>query len=217
MTHHSEPTWVVVVPVKRAEIAKSRLTGVSAQQRAELARAFPADCAESALAAPYVHGVVVVTDDDIARRQFEALGADVIADTPDAGLNPALQHAGAYARRQYADCPVAALSGDLPALRPLELATALLAATDHPRAFLADHSGDGTTLLTALPDIDLDPHFGRGSCARHLDSGAVELDPHGLTSLRRDVDTRADLRDALEIGVGRHTREVLERLPLRVD
>ena len=87
----STNAWVVVVPVKRAGIAKSRLTGVTTEQRVELARAFPADCVAAALACAEVGAVVAVTDDEVAAEQLRGLGAQVIPDEPDAGLNPAVR------------------------------------------------------------------------------------------------------------------------------
>lgn len=213
----ARPGWVVVVPVKHGDVAKSRLAGVTAEQRADLARAFPADCAEAALAADAVGHVVVVTDDPLAADTVRGLGAEVIPDEPDAGLNPALQHALAHARRRYAVHPLAVLSGDLPALRPAELSMALERAGGLQRAFLADRAGDGTTLLAAAPGVDLGPRFGVRSRLEHLSSGASEIEPAGLDTVRRDVDTWADLQDAMRLGVGRHTSVVLNRHGLTLD
>ena len=101
---------------------------------------------------------------------------------------------------------MAALVGDLPALRPAELDAALTAAAAHPAAFVADHLGTGTTLLTAGPATTLAPHFGPGSAAAHA-RGAVALSAG--PGLRTDVDTAADLARAAELGVGMRTaREV---------
>jgi 2-phospho-L-lactate/phosphoenolpyruvate guanylyltransferase len=210
-TRPPEPSWVVLVPVKRSAVAKSRLTGITAGERAELARAFPADCAEAALRAAAVRQVVAITDDEEAARTLRALGAEVIPDEPDAGLNPALEHAAGHARGRYGAVPLAVLSGDLPALRPGELGTALERAGRCRRAFLPDRSGRGTTLLAAVADAPLEPRFGVDSCRAHAAGGAERIGGEGLDSVRRDVDTVADLREAVELGVGRHTREVLER------
>ena len=217
MTGSTQRAWVAVVPVKRAGIAKSRLTGITVQQRVALARAFPADCVAAALACPVVRAVVVVTDDAVAAERLRGLGAQVIPDEPDAGLNPALRHAQAFVRDTYDDVAVAVLSGDLPALRPDELATALTRAGGHRRAFLADQAGDGTTLLSAAVGRDLDPRFGAGSARRHQASGAQPLSPDGLDSVRRDVDTPADLRAAVRLGVGPHTGDVLRRYDLSLE
>jgi 2-phospho-L-lactate/phosphoenolpyruvate guanylyltransferase len=217
MTRPSPAAWVVVIPVKRADIAKSRLGGVTAQQRTDLARAFPADCAAAALACRRVRAVVAITDDRVATAQLQDLGARVIPDEPDAGLNPALRHAHTFVREEYGDPAVAVLSGDLPALRPAELSTALHRAEGLARAFLADFANEGTTLLTAAPAAGLHPRFGVGSSRRHLATGARRLRTEGLDSVRRDVDTAADLDHAVRLGVGRHTELVLRRHELRAD
>jgi 2-phospho-L-lactate/phosphoenolpyruvate guanylyltransferase len=100
-----------------------------------------------------------------------------------------------------------ALLGDLPALRADELALVLTAAGRHERAFVADRDATGTTLLTAAPGVGLEPAFGPASAARHRASGAIPL--NAPASVRTDVDTAADLRTALDLGVGPATRDAL--------
>jgi 2-phospho-L-lactate/phosphoenolpyruvate guanylyltransferase len=51
------------------------------------------------------------------------------------------------------------------------------------------------------PGGDLDPHFGPGSAVAHAASGARPLDGD-WPSLRRDVDTPADLTAAARLGLG---------------
>jgi 2-phospho-L-lactate guanylyltransferase len=70
---------------------------------------------------------------------------------------------------------------------------------------VADAPGTGTVLLTAPPGVPLDPRFGVGSAAAHRASGAVPL-TGPWPSLRRDVDTAADLADAARLGLGPATR-----------
>ena len=112
-----------------------------------------------------------------------------------------------WLRRALADGPVAALSSDLPALRPEELTAALREAATVPRAFVADAAGSGTTLL-AVRDGELDPRFGPGSASAHAAGGAVPLDGD-WPGLRQDVDTPADLHAAGWIGVGSRTAAFL--------
>jgi 2-phospho-L-lactate guanylyltransferase len=104
------------------------------------------------------------------------------------------------------------LSADLPALRPDELGVALDHAEDHPAAFVPDAAGTGTTLLTARPGMPFQPAFGVGSRARHREAGGHELDLATIPSLRRDVDTEADLWEALRLGVGAGTSAVVAAL-----
>ena len=90
--------------------------------------------------------------------------------------------------------------GDLPALRAADLLAALRQAPVAGRSFVRDADGSGTTLLAAGPRSRLGPLFGPDSARRHLASGARELD--AAASLRCDVDSAADLRRCLELGVG---------------
>jgi 2-phospho-L-lactate guanylyltransferase len=205
-------SWSVVVPAKRLSVAKTRLRpltavlgdGTAAGHDA-LVLALLADTVAAALACPVVAEVVVVTDDEAAGAVVRGLGARTVADEPDAGLNPALEHAASGIAG-----PVAALSSDLPALRPAELADALGQAAGRPRAFVADAHGTGTTLLTAVGG-PLRPAFGPGSAAAHRAGGATDLvgDWPGLV---RDVDTDGDLRAALALGAGPRTTALLARL-----
>ncbi len=204
--------WGVAVPVKHSDIGKSRLQEFAGPFRGELARAMAADCVAAVVSCDLVDHVVVVTDDDGAAEQFLAVGARVVADVPGKGLNPALEFGVEVLRSGLPGLWVAVLSADLPALRPAELATALAAASRVPRAFLADAAGIGTTLLTAAPGVALEPSFGRLSRAAHRASGATEIDPSGLSTLRRDVDTASDLRDAAGFGVGPRTAAVLDKI-----
>ncbi|NEK57487.1 2-phospho-L-lactate guanylyltransferase [Geodermatophilus sabuli] len=197
---------MVVVPAKRLPLAKSRLSplpGGLGGAHDRLVLALLADTVGAALASPAVAGVLVVTDDEDAAAVVTALGARTVPDEPDAGLNAALAHGA----RVSGSPAVAALSSDLPALRPEELTAALSAAGAAPRCFVADAQGTGTTLLTASGS-ELAPAFGTGSAARHRAGGALEL-TGPWPGLARDVDTPADLQAAAALGVGPRTAALL--------
>jgi 2-phospho-L-lactate/phosphoenolpyruvate guanylyltransferase len=125
-------------------------------------------------------------------------------------LNAALRHGAAVAARRWPGNGLAALTADLPAVSPAELAAALRAAGAAPglAAFVPDAAGVGTTLYAVPPGGEFRPLFGGASRARHAAAGALELDPGAFTGLRRDVDTPDDLREALSLGVGPFTRAV---------
>ena len=201
-------SWSVVVPAKRLAVAKTRLRPVTHGEgaHAELVLALLADTVSAALASPVVGAVIVVTDDAAAAAVVRDLGARIVPDEPDRGLNPALEHGA----RSAGDQAVAALSSDLPAMRPEQLTAALDAARPATRCFVADALGTGTTLLTAVGTA-LRPQFGRESAAAHRAGGAVELDGP-WPGLRRDVDTAADLRAALALGAGPRTTALMNHL-----
>lgn len=204
--------WGVVVPVKRLSVAKSRLAGYGDPMRRRLALAFASDVVAAALGCEVVERVLVVTDDEQAAAALAGLGADVAPDDPDDGLNPALSHGADLLRAAHPGVGVVTLSADLPALRPEDLFTVLSAVPSGQRAFIADEAGRGTTLLAASAPAPLLPSYGPGSCARHLDSGALRLP--GTPRLRRDVDTPEDLQEALALGVGARTAAAVVALPL---
>ncbi|MEU5540060.1 2-phospho-L-lactate guanylyltransferase [Streptomyces sp. NPDC020362] len=206
--------WSLVIPLKPLARAKSRLADTAADGvRPGLALAFAQDTVAAALACRVVADVAVVTDDELAGRELAALGARIVPDAPGSGLNAALAHGAASVREMRPRAAVAALNADLPALRPRELSRVLAAATEFPRAFLADAAELGTTLLAAAPGHALHPVFGIDSRNRHRASGATELRLTGVDSVRQDVDTGEDLRAALALGVGPHTAAVSAHLP----
>lgn len=215
MTIHSGGTWAVVLPIKQGTQAKTRLAPFAGDRRRELARAMALDTVAATVACPDVIEVIVVTSDDEARAALRQLTVTIVPDAPDAGLNAALRHGATIARSRRPDTPVAALSADIPALRHGELTTALSAALDHVTSFVADSAGTGTTLYCANAGVRFDPHYGIDSRYAHVAAGAVELTLDGIDSLRRDVDTEHDLRAALTLGVGPHTKTALTTLSFR--
>jgi len=203
--------WSLVLPVKRLDTAKSRLRGPAAAHRAALALAFAADTVVAALATPGVGEVVVVTDDPAAAAFTAALGAHVVPDQPDAGLNAALAWGAAVARQRAPHAGVAALSADLPALRSDELAAVLAFATAADSAVVvADVHGSGSTAYLATTTVPFAPAFGADSLRAHLAGGAVAFPGEGVPSVRQDVDTLDDLWAAVTLGVGPHTMAVVQ-------
>jgi 2-phospho-L-lactate guanylyltransferase len=203
--------WTVVIPVKVLARAKSRLEVLAGPRRGELALAMAADTVLAVLDCPEVAQVLVVTNDEVTGPELASLGVSVASDEPDGGLNAALGHGASIAAKNWPGTGTAALSADLPALRPSELSRALRAASalpSHRAAFVADEQDVGTTLYAAPPGARFRPMFGGASRRRHAASGASELLLDGIPGLRRDVDTPADLRAAVILGVGTRTMAV---------
>jgi 2-phospho-L-lactate guanylyltransferase len=205
--------WSLVVPVKVLARAKTRMSGAAGPHREALALAVATDTVAAALRCDRVRRVIVVTDDPVPAAELAALGARIVPDEPDAGLNPALMYGASRGREDAPGDGVGAISADLPALRPAELARVLDAAAGWPEAFVPDAAGIGTTLYTARPGVPFSPAFGRDSRTAHRARGARELLPGEVDSVRRDVDTLDDLRAALALGTGPRTAAVAELLP----
>jgi 2-phospho-L-lactate guanylyltransferase len=209
----SEGRWAIVVPVKRLALAKTRLSS-DADVRASLALAMAADTVLAAVQCKVVDIVVVVTDEPVAASTLAELGARVVADAPDAGLNPALEHGARECARIAPDAGVAAIASDLPALRTASLYAVLTAAAAHPSAIVGDASGAGTTVYAVRDRTAFRPQFGEGSRDVHITMGAVDLTATAPVDVRRDVDVADDLREAVAIGCGPATAEALRRHPL---
>jgi 2-phospho-L-lactate guanylyltransferase len=212
MRDNARFTWSVLMPVKVLAQAKSRLAELAGPRRGELALALACDTVTAVLDSAAAARVIVITDDRVAGAELAGLGALVVPDEPRAGLNAALRHGAAHASSRWPVSGTAALSADLPALRPAEIGRALRAATAWPSAFVADAAGDGTTLYTAAPGVPFRPAFGLGSRARHAAGGAAELGLDGIPGLRRDVDTPADLQGAADLGLGPRTAPLAAEL-----
>jgi 2-phospho-L-lactate/phosphoenolpyruvate guanylyltransferase len=229
----------LVVPIKELARAKSRLVGATvglapapadqAAAHADLALALASDTLAAVLASAVRRVAVVTADPRAAALAGGRNGTDrarVVAD-PGRGLNAAVRTGIADLRQERHDGRghddgghddgghddgglVAALLGDLPALRPDELDDALAAAAaviagGAPAAFVADHTGEGTTLLVLTRPGHGGPHFGPGSAGAHAAAGAVPL-RGDWPGLRHDVDVPADLDRVLALGAGPATR-----------
>ncbi|MER7560567.1 2-phospho-L-lactate guanylyltransferase [Nocardioides sp. NPDC126508] len=197
------PGYVVLLPVKPPARGKSRLVGIEAHERADLARSFALDTTEACLAADGVGAVLVITDDSYFAADVARLGAAVIPDGVSGDLNETLVQGALEARRRWPGLRPAALCGDLPALRSADLDAALTAANGSEAAYVEDAAGGGTTLYTAPYDV-FRPAFGPGSAAAHHGGGAQPL-AGDLHSLRHDVDTLEDLEAVRRLGLGPRT------------
>ncbi|MEP7194633.1 MAG: 2-phospho-L-lactate guanylyltransferase [Actinomycetota bacterium] len=201
--------WRLIVPVKGRLTAKSRLHPPAGVARADLAHAFALDTISAAAAGLRPAHLVVVTSDEPTATFVRDLGGVVIEDH-GGGLNAAICQGIGYVDGVLGPGPTAVLLGDIPTLRPQDLISALCACEAHSQALVPDAAGTGTVLLSALLPRDLHPRFGPGSAREHSRHGIrLDLD---LPALRTDVDDDQGLRDAIAIGVGRHTASVLHQV-----
>ncbi len=223
--------WTVVVPFKGAADAKSRLSeSFDGTERAAIALAFVVDTVSAVSRAPAVSSVIVVSNqpglaEHLAAAHLTAaaghapgsagMEARVIAD-PGGGINAAVAAGLAHARAAAPDAFAAAITGDLAALRPADLAQAFAlaeaAATAGAQlAFVPDREGSGTTMVAFAPGAVSPTHFGIGSCAAHTAAGYRPLAVPAESSLRLDIDDADDLERARLLGLGEATLAVLAR------
>ena len=196
-----EHPWQVVIPVKRTDRGKSRLGPAVGADRQMLSRAIADDTIAAAVAAVGADRVVVVTSDAGVRAAWLGRGVGVV-DDPGEGLNAAVRSGQ---RLTPGGRLTAALLGDVPSLRPPDLAVALSAAESAGESFVPDAAGDGTVLRCGA---GFEPRFGPDSAALHAADGAVRLELD-LPSLRTDVDDALSLALARRIGLGPRTSALL--------
>ncbi len=205
--------WVVVVPVKGSSGAKSRLGNMP--ERAALADTIALDTVTALLAASAVDRVFVVTGSGRLGIRLAALGAVIVPETVanttgHDRLNAAIEQGIAAARLVCPDANLAVMTGDLPALRLADVDTVFGLAAAHLRSMVPDAEGIGTTTLLARAGVMLVPRFGLDSRAAHEKAGHVVLDLPSRSSIRRDVDTAADLDVARALGLGPNTSVLLD-------
>lgn len=198
--------WMLVVPVKEAVFAKSRLN-VPGVDHESFARAIALDTIAAAMECTAVRGVHVVTSDAITAAVLRRFPRVAVRADPGTGLTAAIV-AG------LADRTVnrAVLLGDLPALRPGDLSAALSQAEGLQRSFVPDADGTGTVLATARAGNEFPVLFGTDSAAAHRAAGFVDVDVPPHWGLRRDVDIASHLRSAGARGFGARTAGLLDRI-----
>lgn len=192
-----------VVALKPFAEAKSRLGPLPPPLRRRIAACLAYDTI-GALASALAR-VVVVSDQPSLAALLRPLGPAVVvlAEGRSRGINAALAAGAEHAAAAGAEVVMGCV-GDLPCLQGETVLRVLAGSAGLRRAFVADASGIGTTMLISRSG-DLEPRFSGGSAAAHTASGATPLDAARVGDIpdaRRDVDTEADLLDAYRLGVG---------------
>ncbi|MEX2229065.1 MAG: 2-phospho-L-lactate guanylyltransferase [Dehalococcoidia bacterium] len=206
--------FAVVVAVRRADEAKTRLAGaLSADARRALVHAMLDDVLAAARRA---HGgaLYVLTPDDAYAATAARYEATLL---PDAGRGFNIAVCAAVGHAALRDAPGALiLPVDIPQVRSDDLRSVLAAlAAPDAQVVLVPSADGGTAALGLRPPSVMAPHFGIDSAAAHRATARAagltlrELSP---PSLAADIDTPADLA-AVRDRVGPATGAVLATLP----
>jgi 2-phospho-L-lactate guanylyltransferase len=187
--------------------AKTRLAEGRGERR-QFAIVMARDTLCAVVNADAVEGVLVVCEREEDVESFALPGVSVVV-RPGLDINEAIRAGMALVRSGDDAVNVAALPGDLPYLSSSELDVVLERAASVPRAVVGDRTASGTTLLTARAGVGLEPHYGPGSLAQHLDSGAIQLSVPAWSGIRRDVDLQSDLTPTAALG--RRTSALLDK------
>lgn len=233
-----EEQWDALLPVKPTHDVKSRLLPTDRETRMQLVPAFVSDTIAALAKSGRVARIAIVgRRSPLAAEVATPImwinepGSASVVDEPLDRLNVALSHA-VRVLRESARRPIIIVAADLPSLRAANVSVILtrasFAAGANPAgpagpagsaggadrglpSFVRDASGTGTTMLLTPADVLPNPHFGPNSANRHARSGAVDISALAGAGTRRDVDTAADLRQAMTIGLGRHSALAVAR------
>lgn len=184
---------VAVVPMKALDQAKSRLAGcLSPAERRALCLAMLRRVLAALLATPALDAVWVASRDPEVLATAAATGARPFREQA-ADLNGALAEAAATLAPGDG---FLAVPGDLPLIRPRDVAALLAAAPDPGGAIVRTRDG-GTGALFLRPPGAIPLLFGPNSFQAHLAAASLAgfpLRPCHLPRLSRDIDRPEDLR-----------------------
>lgn len=192
---------VVVLPVKRFDLAKRRLGdgGLRPSDRVALATGMLTDVLETLKLTSNVDDVVVVTRERNAEVLARTYGAQVIPDDAAGGHSEAAALGVAWALDEGA-FHVLVLAGDVPTVSAEEIDELVRELSDGPEVIvIPDRHGTGTNALLLTPPDIIAPSFGDGSRARHerlAEEAGATVRTDEIASFMLDIDTPEDL-DAL--------------------
>jgi 2-phospho-L-lactate/phosphoenolpyruvate guanylyltransferase len=184
-------TPMILVPVKRLDLAKSRIA-LPAEDRRWVACVLALHTLSTAAAAVGGDSLTVVTADHEVSEAASALGAHVVDETFH-DLNSALEQGLDEVALAWPTRPVAVLVSALPHVTRRDIQwLARVCCSSRGSGHVADMTGTGTTALVLSSGERPLMAFGPGSAQRFRSAGCAPLStaPAGL---RTDLDTVDDL------------------------
>lgn len=208
----------VLIPVKPLSRAKSRLRYDIGDDAPSLVVAMMLDVVAACRSCSAVTRTIVVTDDPGAAEACRQVGAEVLPDGTDEGLNTALTTACRTVHASNPQTLIIYQPADCPAVAGADFAALAAAASGSVGpVFVPDIRGTGTTAVALPPGVARSPHYGPDSRQAHLAAGWSELMGPGWRRMRHDIDRLQDLRQALPLGLGQHTRHWLAQRAALLD
>ena len=188
--------WIVV-PLKALSPVKSRLAPVlSPVQREGLMRAMIEDVLAALRACPQVAGILLVSRDSDVPALAADYGAEVLNVAKDKDLNSAVAAASDYLLEKGIRRALI-LHGDIPLVRPSDLASLIEQAALSDVTLLACRHGQGTNaMLTSLP-ARIPYLYGRDSYQQHRTAArrlGLDVTTVDLPAMALDINSAEDLR-----------------------
>ncbi len=187
--------WAMI-PMKPFSQAKTRLSAVLTEpERAALAAAMLRQVLRVVVSQRRLCGTLVISRDADVLALAQSMGAAILHEPTQSGLNAALRM-GAAALEQQGAAQVLMLPGDLPFITERDVMTLLDCAAPASVVIAPDAEHSGTNALLAPLPLPFHPQYGLNSFQRHVHSAReAGLSLHIVESdtLALDVDTLDDL------------------------
>jgi 2-phospho-L-lactate guanylyltransferase len=186
-----------IVPVGPFAQAKQRLAScLTPRERSAFARAMLEDVLSALLRAASLDGIVVITGDADAASLAHAVGATVLADAENAGINAAVENAARHCVREGRD-GMLVIPADVPLITAADIEAIAKAHRAAPSVTLVRAGIDGgTNALACSPPDAMSFCFGEDSFRRHQEAArACGIEPQvlELARIERDIDRPEDL------------------------
>lgn len=187
---------LVIVPVKRFENSKTRLSSIlNAGEREQLAGLMLHDTLASL--APLSLGIVVVSPDGRAGEIAGRHGAQFIREEKDSGVNAAVHLADDYCARAGAEATIV-VPEDLPLLNALDINEICAMAEKDPVSVVICPSAryDGTNILLRRPPSAIRTQYDNDSYNKHTEAAkqaGATLHVARMDRLMFDIDTPSDV------------------------
>ncbi len=187
----------IVIPMKGLSRAKQRLKPVlSVEQREALALTLFRNTLQFLAVQHPKTPILVVTEDRYIAQIAEKMGATVLIEQGEQGLNHALEQASQWSLNAGFDSQLI-LPADIGHLDPLEIRYLIELGFSDAQVVIAAAKDGGTNALMTTPPNAISPSFGIQSSMRHLaqaHQNGLSVKRLTLEKLSLDIDVSADLQ-----------------------
>jgi len=193
-----------IVPVKRFEHAKTRLSSIlDDDDRAQLSSLMLDDTLHILSSAPLLSEVVIVSSDKRAEELALKHGAKFLREEEEKGVNSAIELADSYCIKKAADATIV-IPHDLPLLSKTDISEPYRMAEIESRCIIITPSlrYDGTNMLLRKPPCIIDTSYDSDSYNTHVNTAiklGVPVKRLLSKTLMHDIDAPEDV-----LGLIRH-------------
>ncbi len=188
-----------IVPVKRFENAKTRLSSIlSHDDRISLASIMLDETLQILSNTTCIQKVIVVSSDDRARKIASSHGCDFLREVKDNGVNSAVGLADNYSMTHHADASIV-VPQDLPLLHHLEISKVCGLAENEKKCIVICPSQryDGTNVLLRKPPDVIPTFYDSNSYESHISAARdirLQTKVYLSRKLMLDIDVPEDMQ-----------------------